>query len=575
MIQKFMRYFHNYKKYLYISCICVVLETMFELIIPMIMADIIDVGVVNKDVSYIFLKGSLMALCALLSLLLGILYARFAALAGQGFGAELRGEEFRRLSEFSFGNMDRFSTSSLVTRLTSDVTVLQNAISGGIRPAVRAPVMLVMAITMSFVINARLALVFVAAVPILAIALICIIRKLRPMYGKMQRAVDMVNRVTQENLIAIRVVKSFVRGNYEKEKFKEVNDDLQFTSEKAFHTAMLNMPCFQFVMYFTIVAILWFGGNLIYVGNMKVGELTGFLSYVLQILNSLMMLSNVFMMLTRSVASAVRIQEVMEEQSEIKDDLARDIEVGRGSIDFEHVNFKYKVEAEEFVLSDITFHIEAGQTVGIIGGTGSAKTSLVQLIPRLYDVTEGTVKIDGISVKEYPMKHLREAIGMVLQRNTLFSGTIRDNLLWGNEKADDSEINWACRIACADEFISKIPQGLDFDLGQGGVNVSGGQKQRLCIARALLKRPKILILDDSTSAVDTATEKKIRDGLERDLGDTTKIIIAQRISSVKHADQIIVLDDGRIDAVGTHETLVLTNSIYQEVYHSQQEGADK
>lgn len=575
MLRRYLKYFHNYKKYLIISCICVVLETTFELIIPMLMANIIDIGVANGDLSYIFRRGGEMVFCALLSLLLGILYARFAALSGQGFGAELRKEEFQKLQEFSFGNMDRFSTSSLVTRLTSDVTILQNAISNGIRPTVRGPLMLIIALAMSFWINARLALVFVVALPVLGVALVLIIRHLRPMYGKMQRAVDLVSRTVQENLIAIRVVKSFVRGDHEIRKFRNVNEELQSASERAFHYAVLNMPCFQFVMYGTIIAILWFGGNLITVGGMQVGALTGFLSYVLQILNSLMMLSNVFMMLTRSITSAVRIEEVLEEKSEITDENVREIEVKRGDVDFENVSFKYKTDAKEYVLKNIHLHMKAGQTIGIIGGTGAAKSTLVQLIPRLYEVTDGAVKIDGIDVREYPMQHLRDAIGMVLQRNTLFSGTIRDNLKWGNENADDRELLRACEIACADEFIYKMPEGLDTDLGQGGVNVSGGQKQRLCIARALLKKPRILILDDSTSAVDTATEQKIRKGLNQELKDTTKIIIAQRISSVKHADQIIVLEDGEINAVGTHETLSASNPIYQEIYYSQQEGAEE
>lgn len=572
MIRKFLPYFSKYKKYLYLSCLCVALETSFELIIPMIMAKIIDVGVVNKDVDYILSKGLLMVVCALLSLALGIAYARFAALAGQGFGAELRKAEFFKLQEFSFANMDHFSTSSLVTRMTSDVTILQNAISNGVRPAVRSPVMLFIALTMSFVINAKLALVFLVSVPVLAIALFLIMQKLRPLYGRMQKAVDLVNRVVQENLIAIRVVKSFVRKDYEMKKFSQANEELKSTSEKAFHYAMLNMPCFQFVMYFTIIAILWFGGNLITAGGMKVGELTGFLSYVLQILNSLMMLSNVFMMLTRSIASAYRIEEVLQEKSDITDEETETITVQSGAIDFSHVYFKYKEEAKEYVLSDINLHIRAGETVGIIGGTGSAKSSLVQLLPRLYDATKGSVMIDKRDVKLYSVAHLREAIGVVLQKNTLFSGTIRENLLWGDINADEEKLKRVLEIACADEFIDKMPAGLDTDLGQGGVNVSGGQKQRLCIARALLRHPKILILDDSTSAVDTATDKKIRARLKAEFPETTQIIIAQRIASIRGADQIIVMEDGKIHAVGDHESLLKENPIYQEVFESQQEG---
>ena len=390
----------------------------------------------------------------------------------------------------------------------------------------------------------------------------------------MQGAIDLVNRIIQENLTAIRVVKAYVRGDYETEKFQEVNANLQNTAQSAFRLAVLNMPAMQFVMYGTILAILWFGGNMAVAGNIKVGELTGFLSYVLQVLNSLMMFSNVFLMTTRALASWKRIKEVLDEEIDIKEDRARDIQVEKGDIRFDHVSFKYHTGAEEYVLSDISFHIKAGQTVGIIGQTGSAKTTLVQLIPRLYEATEGTVYIDGHPVWEYPLKGLRDSIAMVLQKNTLFSGTVKDNLRWGKEDATDEEIAEACRIACVDEFIDRLSDGYDTEMGQGGVNVSGGQKQRLCIARAILKSPKVLILDDSTSAVDTATEAKIREGLASFMPETTKIIIAQRITSVLHADQILILDDGRLNACGTHETLLATNQIYQDIYYSQQEGAN-
>ena len=391
----------------------------------------------------------------------------------------------------------------------------------------------------------------------------------------MQGAIDQVNRIIQENLTAIRVVKAYVRGEHEIEKFDKVNSNLRTTSERAFRLAALNMPAMQFVLYGTIIAILFFGGRMATVGGIKVGELTGFLSYVMQVLNSLMMLSNVFMMLTRSLASWRRISEVLDEEIDIRDDEnTRDIRVEKGEIQFDHVYFKYKKEAKEYVLSDISFHIKPGQTVGIIGQTGSAKSTLVQLIPRLYDVTEGQVLIDGIPVREYPIRELRESIAMVLQKNTLFSGTVKDNLRWGKEEATDEEIDAACHAACVDEFIDRLEHGYDTELGQGGVNVSGGQKQRLCIARALLKNPKVLILDDSTSAVDTATEAKIRQGLADCLPDAVKIIIAQRITSVLHADQIIVLDDGKINAIGNHDSLLASNEIYQDIYHSQQEGAN-
>ncbi len=572
MIKRMWPYMRPYKKYLFISCFCVVAETIFELIIPIIMADIIDVGVANGDKDYILLKGIQMVICAVIALILGVLYARYAATAGQGFGAELRKDEFAKVQNFSFANTDHFSTSSLITRLTSDVTILQTAISNGIRPIVRSPVMLFTALFLTFTINAELAIVFLIAIPVLGIGLFTIVRKVGPLYRLMQTSIDAVNTIVQENLNAIRVVKSYVRGNYEEEKFEEVNNSLRQNSENAFRTSVWNLPLFQFVMYSTVICIIWFGGNMIFQGTMKVGELTGFLSYVLQILNSLMMISNVFLMLTRSIASGERIIEVLDETIDIKDSDNANASVKDGTIDFDHVYFKYKQDAEEFVLSDINLHIEKGSTVGILGGTGAAKTTLVQLISRLYDVSEGEVRIDGKNVKEYPVKHLRDAIGMVLQKNTLFSGTIRENLLWGDEHADDEAIDWACHIASVDEFIHNFPKGYDTDLGQGGVNVSGGQKQRLCIARALLKRPKVLIFDDSTSAVDTATEANIRNGLAS-LKDTTKIIIAQRVSSVQHADQIIILDDGKIHAIGTHDSLLENDSIYQDIYYSQQEGA--
>lgn len=564
MFKQFFGYFKNYKKYLYLSAVFVILETLFELIIPLIMADIIDIGVANKDRNYILIKGGLMIICALLSLGLGLLYAKTAAKAGQGFGYELRKAQYQKIQEFSFKNTDHFSTSSLVTRLTSDVTILQNAICNGIRPLVRAPFMMLTALTMAILINAKLAVVFLIAIPVLATCLIIIMSKVRPLYGKMQRALDSVNSIVQENLIAIRVVKSYVRKDYEQAKFNEVNLNYQQVSRKSFHYAVMNMPCFQFVMYSTIIAILWFGSGMIQVGNMQVGELTGFLSYIMQILNSLMMISNVFLMLTRSLASAYRIQEVFDEEIDIKDEKS-DIKITRGKIIFKNVAFKYDLKAKEYVLNNINLEIEPGETVGIIGGTGSAKTSLVQLIPRLYDITAGDLLIDGHDIKSYGIEHLRDEIAMVLQKNTLFSGTIKENILWGKADASDHELNEVLDIACASEFIDALPKGINTDLGQGGVNVSGGQKQRLCIARALLKKPKILILDDSTSALDTATERKLTDGLAYYLPKTTKIIISQRLSSLAHADKIVILTDGKIDDIGTPEELANRNHIYQDL----------
>ena len=573
-MKEFLSYVKPYKRDCVLAIFCIMAETVFELVIPLVMASIVDVGVANGDTRYIVMRGLQMCAFALMALVLGQGASVFAARCGQGLGAELRKAEFAKLQQFSFANTDHFSTASLVTRMTGDVTAIQNAIATGLRPGFRSPVMMTTAIIASFLINARLALVFLVAAPVLGTLLFLIISHVRPLYTLMQGAIDKVNRIIQENLTAIRVVKSCVRGDYEIEKFTQVNDNLRRTSERAFRLSALNMPAMQFVMYSTILAILWFGGRFPSVGGVQVGELTGFLSYVLQVLNSLMMVSNVFMTITRAMASWRRIEEVMHEEIDITEEQARDIQVTEGDIRFDHVYFKYDTRAEEYVLSDISFHIKAGQTVGIIGQTGSAKSTLVQLIPRLYEATKGTVYIDGHPVAEYPLRGLRDSIAMVLQKNTLFTGTVKDNLRWGKEDATDEEIARVCRIACVDEFIDRLENGIDTMLGQGGVNVSGGQKQRLCIARALLKNPKVLILDDSTSAVDTATEAKIREGMAECLPGTTKIIIAQRITSVLHADQILVLDDGRLNAVGTHESLLASNPIYQDVYYSQQEGAN-
>lgn len=574
MLRRIFSYMKEYRKFAWLGLLCIAVEVILEIMVPMLMADLIDYGVTNADQSYIIRKGLQMALCAILALILGVGSARFSALAGMGLGANIRKAEYEKLQSYSFSNIDHFNVSSLVTRLTSDITNIQNAVATGMRPFGRSPVMLIFATSLAFRINSTLAMVFLVALPILATLLIIIIIKVGPLYGKMQGAIDQVNRCIQENLTAIRVVKAYVRGEYEVEKFQDVNDNLKSESERAFGISVLNMPAMQFVMYGTILGIFLIGGRLIHEGQMMVGQLTSFLSYVLLILNSLMMLSNVFLLMTRSLASAERIMQVMDEEIDITDVSLSDRTVTRGEIEFDHVWFKYKDTAKEYVLSDVSFHIKPGQTVGIIGQTGSSKTTLVQLIPRLYDVSRGEIRIDGINVKEYPVRHLRDAIAVVLQKNTLFSGSLLDNLRWGDENATMEEIKEACHIACVDEFVDRLPDGYDSEMGQEGVNVSGGQKQRICIARAILKKPKVLILDDSTSAVDTATEARIRSELAKKLPDMTKIIIAQRISSVRHADQIIILDRGHVEAVGTHESLLASNQIYQEIYESQKEGAD-
>jgi ABC-type multidrug transport system fused ATPase/permease subunit len=571
--RRLLGYLGPYRRDMAIGGFLLLVEACFELVIPVLMADLIDVGVANRDLNYILGKGVQMGVCALLSLATGLLYARFAARAAYGWGARIREAQFAKIQRYAFSNLDHFETASLVTRMTTDVTVLQNAVNGGFRPLVRSPVMLLMGVGLSFRMNARLALVFVVGAPVLGCMLFGIVRKVSPLYGSLQRAVDRVNNVVQEGLTAIRAVKAFVREEYQEEKFETVNAALRDSSQNTFHWAVLNLPSLQLIMYITVVLIMWLGGNMILGGRLLVGELTGFLSYVFQVMNSMMMMSNVFLLLTRSLASAHRIAQVLDEPVELTSPPQPEREVSDGSVTFDHVSFKYRADAEEYALEDVTLHIPAGQTVGILGGTGSSKTTLVQLIPRLYDATEGTVSVGGKDVRNYELDALRSAVGIVLQKNTLFSGSVRENLRWGDAQADDETLWAACRVACADEFLERTPKGLDTDLGQGGVNVSGGQKQRLCIARALLKRPKILIFDDSTSAVDTATEGKIRAALAK-LPDVTKIIIAQRITSVMHTDQIIILEDGRVHAVGTHETLLAEDPIYQEIYASQMKGGD-
>ena len=572
-LRRLLSYLGPYRRDMFIGGLLVFVETVFELVIPVLMADLIDVGVEHRDLHYIVGKGLQMGLCALLALVTGLLYARFAARAAYGWGARVREAQYEKVQSYAFSNLDRFETGSLVTRMTTDVTVLQNAVNGGLRPLVRSPVMLVMGLGLSFWMNAELALIFVVCAPILALILFLVVSRVAPMYSRLQKAVDRLNNVVQEGLTAIRAVKAFVRGEYEEDKFQSVNQELMETSQRTFHLAVLNLPAFQFTMYTAIVLILWFGGGMILEGGLQVGELTGFLSYVLQVMNSFMMISNVFLLLTRSLASAHRIAEVLDEDIVLTSPEDPIRVVPDGSVDYEGVSFKYHDDAKAYALSGVDLHIKAGQTVGILGGTGSAKTTLVQLIPRLYDVTRGSVKVGGHDVREYDLTALRDAVGIVLQKNVLFSGTVRENLQWGAREADDETLWAACRAACADEFLEKMPGGLDADLGQGGVNVSGGQKQRLCIARALLKKPKILIFDDSTSAVDTATEGKIRSALAG-LTGVTKIIIAQRVTSVMHTDLIVILEDGRVHATGTHAQLLASDPIYQEIYASQMKGGE-
>ena len=576
------KYMRPYAGWIALGIGCSAAEAIFELLIPLVMSDIVDVGIATGDQSYILQKGILMVVMAMVSLAFGLGAAACSATAGMGFGANLRAAEYDHIQEYAFSNIEKFSTASLVTRLTNDVNNMQMTLMFGMRLLVRAPVMLVCALFLSIRISYQLSNVFLVALPLLAVSVGLILTKASPMFRSMQEKTDALNLVVQEDLTGIRVVKSFVREDHEREKFAKRNLDLKANAQRAFGMVVINMPIMMLIVYGTIIAVMWFGGQMVNAGTLEAGKLITFFTYITQIMMSLMMVSMIFMMMTRSVACARRIREVLEERPAITDDKAvtdtdadgntAPAQVKDGSIDFDHVSFKYHPEASEWILRDVTLHIRSGQTVGILGGTGSAKTTLVSLIPRLYEATEGTVSVGGRPVSEYTMEHLREEVGMVLQKNTLFSGTIRENLLWGNPDATDEQLWAACRSACADEFLERMPDGLDTDLGQGGVNVSGGQKQRLCIARAILKQPKVLILDDSTSAVDTATDAKIRAAFASELKDTTKLIIAQRVTSVCEADLILVMDGGRVVAQGTHEELMKTCEIYREVYESQQEG---
>ena len=562
-----------YLPIIFLGVICSAAEAVFELLIPLVMSDIVDIGIATGDVDYILKKGFLMVGLALVSLGFGLGSAALSARAGQGFGANLRRAEYDHIQSFAFSNIEKFSTASLVTRLTNDVNNLQMTLMMGMRLLVRAPVMLVSAMILSIRISRQLSNVFLVALPLLAVVVVTLLMKVGPRFKALQEKTDALNLVVQENLTGIRVVKSFVREDYEQEKFSKRNQDLKETSQKAFGAVVMNMPIMMLIINGTIIAVMWFGGHMVAQGSLDAGKLITYFTYISQIMISLMMVSMMFMMMTRSIACGKRVAEVLAEEPAITDaEALEDAEVENGSVDFEGVSFRYDPRSPEWILRDIDLHIPSGATVGILGGTGSGKTSLVSLIPRLYEAGEGTVKVGGRSVREYTMDHLRGSVSMVLQKNTLFSGTIRENLLWGDENATDEELWEACRAACADEFLSRMPDGLDTDLGQGGVNVSGGQKQRLCIARAILKKPQVLILDDSTSAVDTATDARIREAFRTRLKDTTKIIIAQRVTSVMDADLIVVMDRGRIAAQGKHEELMKTCEIYREVYTAQQEG---
>ena len=573
MLKKLAPYTKGYRLLMLLAIACSAGEAVLELLLPQVMSDIVDVGIATGDRAYILTAGVKMILMALLALACGVGAAALAARAPMGFGAALRRAEYEQVQRFSFANIERFSTASLVTRLTNDVASVQMTTFMGMRMLVRAPTMLVTALVMALIISARLSQVFLVVIPLLVIAVAIVIKRVGPFFTSLQGATDDVNLVVQEDLNAIRVVKSFVREEQEKAKFAQRSDRLRSMAERAFGFVVLFMPVMMILMGGTITAVLWIGGHYVWEGTLLSGDLIAFFTYVSEILMSLMMVSVVLMMLTRAIACGKRIVEVLEEEPRITDkDADPALTVENGSIRFDHVYFKYHDTAESWNLEDVSFSVPSGATVGILGGTGSAKTTLVSMIPRLYDVNDGAVFVGGHNVKNYTMEALRDGCAMVLQKNTLFSGTIRENLRWGDEHATDQEIEDACRLACADEFIEKMPDGYDTHIEQGGTNVSGGQKQRLCIARAILRRPRVLIMDDSTSAVDTATDAKIRAALKDALPGTTKLIIAQRVTSVMDADMILVLDDGRVVGQGTHAQLMESCAIYREVYASQQEG---
>ncbi len=577
MIKKLARYVKEYKKSAILTPIFVILEVVMEVIIPFLMANIIDVGIQNSDIDYILEMGILLIISAILSLAFGMLSGRFAAKASAGYAKNLRKAMFYKIQDYAFENIDKFSTSSLVTRMTTDVTNVQMAFQMIIRILVRGPIMMIFALLMVLSISSKLSLIFFIAIPVLGAILFFIATKAHPIFEKVFKKYDKLNRVVQENLSAIRVVKSYVREETEEEKFQEVNDEVYTNFKKAEKIVAFNSPVMQFTIYTCILFISWIGAKLIVGGNMQTGQLSSIITYAWQILSSLMMISMVFVMIIIAQSSAERIIEVIDEEPVLKNPENPIKEVKNGSISFKNVSFCYSDEKDEnkYALDNINLDIKQGETIGIIGGTGSSKSTLVQLIPRLYDVTKGEIEVGGVNVKDYDIHALRDSVAMVLQKNVLFSGTIAENLRWGKKNADLEELENVCKLAQADGFIQEFPAKYETVLDQGGTNVSGGQKQRICIARAILKKPKILILDDSTSAVDTKTDSFIRKAFREEIPNTTKIIIAQRVTSIEDADRIIVLNEGKINGIGTSEELLKTNEIYKEVYESQKKGDEQ
>jgi len=572
-MKRYAKYVRPYLSAFILGPLMMITEVLGEVLLPFFMSKIVNIGAANHDISYIIRMGLVMVLTALLMMAGGTGGAYFGAKGAVSFAADLRKDVFKKIQKFSFSNIDTFSTGSLVTRLTNDITQIQNVVNMGLRIMLRAPGMLIGAVIMAFSMNARLALIILVVIPLLAITIFCIIRIAFPRFEAMQKKLDKLNSGIQENLTNVRVIKSFVRGTYEEEKFNQANDDLREASLSAFRVVIFQQPVMMIAMNVTTLAVVWYGGKEIMIGKMPVGDLMAFTTYIVQILMSLMILSMVLLQSSRAVASAKRIGEVLDTKIDLTDDFAKEKEavVEKGKIEFRNVSFRYYKDNQEKVLDQICFTVNPGQTMGIIGSTGSGKTTLVQMIPRLYDADEGEVLVDDRNVKNYSLKNLRNGVGMVLQKNVLFSGSILENLQWGDEEASKEEVQQVADAAQADAFIKSFPDQYETELGQGGVNVSGGQKQRICIARALLKRPKILILDDSTSAVDTATEAKIRESFSTTLKDTTKLIIAQRITSVMEADEILVLDDGKVVGLGTHQDLLESCEAYREIYDSQME----
>ncbi len=572
-MKRYGKYIKPYLPAFILGPLLMLTEVLGEIMLPKLMSLIINNGVANRDMSYIISVGLIMILTSLIMAIGGIGGAYFSSKASICFTSDLRGDLFSKVQEFSFKNIDQYSTGSLVTRLTNDIQQVQNVTMMGLRMMFRAPGMLIGALIMAFLMNARLALVILVVIPLLALSIGIILKVAFPRFAVMQKKIDRLNSGIQEALTNVRVIKSFVREDFEKKKFTDMNQDLKDSSLSAMKVVITTMPVMTLAMNVTTLAVVWYGGNIIIGGNMQVGDLTAFTTYIVQILMSLMMLSMVLLQSSRAMASIRRINEVMDTELDLSDDKAKrkDLLVKRGKVEFKDVSFSYSPNAKEHVLEHVSFTAEPGQVVGIIGATGSGKTTLVQMIPRLYDATIGQVLVDDVDVRDYSLRNLRNGVGMVLQKNVLFSGTIEENLRWGSEEASEEELRAAAQSAQADGFITSFTKGYDTDMGQGGVNVSGGQKQRLCIARALLKKPKILILDDSTSAVDTATEARIRECFRTTLKDTTKIIIAQRIGSVEEADKILVLDDGKILGMGTHQQLLKDCEAYQEIYYSQRD----